>query len=164
MNDSRILRGLTSSSPVLDGELGKIYHDDVTLAERNATIDLVFQPDLLVYLSEVSLEADRTNLQRFRLELLNAENFVQHTIESSSLRVHLDSLPSVQIGGLRLTFLQTTDRRAAKNLRLSIFGCVEKIFVPPSSTTPKPKTTTTTPRPRTTPITAGAFENEIFSS
>ena len=159
MNDSRVLKGLTSSSRLIDGQLGEIYHRDVTFADRNATIDLVFLPQLLVDLAEISIESNRTNLQRFRLELLNNENFVQHTIESSSLRIRLDSLPSVLIGGIRLTFLQTADRKAAKNVRLSIFGCVEKIFVETSSTsstTPRPTTRTTTTTTR--PITPGAFE------
>lgn len=156
MNDSRIIIGLTSSSPLVEGDLGKIYHHDVTFADRNATIDIVFEPNLLVYLNEISIESSRTNVKRFRLQLLNNENSVQHTIESSSMRVHLESLPSVIIAGIRLTFLQTRDRQPASNIRLSIRGCVEKIFVPtPLSTTTPQTITTTRSYPRTTPITPG---------
>lgn len=158
MNNSRLIRGVTSSSRLTDGNLGQIQHQEVSFADQPATIDIAFQPDILVYLSAITINSTTSNLKRFRVELLTGENQVQYTIESSSMSVNLQSLPSTVLAGIRLTLLQTTDDQPARNILLSVQACVEEILTSPattSSTTPA----RTTPRSyaRTTPITPGMF-------
>ena len=157
MNNSHLILGVTSPSRLTVGNLGKIQHQQVSFADQQATIVVVFRPDILLYLSQVTINSTTSNLKRFRLELLTGENLVQYTIESSSMSVNLQSLPSTVLAGIRLTFLRTTDGQPARDILLSVQACVEEIV---TSTTTIPSTTTLAPAtstssPRTTPITPG---------
>ncbi len=163
MNSSNVIIGVTSKSPVTNGNLGNLGRSDqtgVTFSNSQPSIDLVFRSNILIYLSSISIISSTTNLNRFRIELLNNENDIQYRIESSSMTVNLESLPSMALAGIRLTFLQTTDNQPPKDIQLSIQACVEEILTQTFPTTTSPSTTTTTGiPPRTIPITPGkSFE------
>lgn len=165
MNDNRIIVGVTSSSPVSQGELryiGRNNSEGVTFSDLQPSFDLVFRSNLLIYLSTISIISPTTNVKRFRIELLNNEDEAQYQIESSSLTVNFESLPSVVLAGIRFTFLETTDSQPPKNIVVSIRACVEEILIETSpETTPATSTLTTTTGipPVTEPITPGKCLN-----
>lgn len=154
MNNSKIIIGITSPSSITQGNLGSIGRNSITFSDTQPSIDIVFRSNILIYLSSISIISSNTNLNRFRIELLNNENDVQYKIESSSTTINLESLPSIILAGIRLTFLQTNDSQPPKNIRLSIQACVEEILISTPSPTTTPASTTRT-YPKTTPITPG---------
>lgn len=153
MNDSRIIVGVTSSSQLIEGRLGEIGRTGITFSDFSPSIDIVFRSNILIYLNTISILSSTTNLKRFRVELLNNENFVQYKIESSSMTINLESLPSIVLAGIRLTFLQTQDNQPPKDIRLSIDACVKEIFIQTSRSTTAITTTPATVPPSTTPVT-----------
>jgi len=156
MNNSNIIIGVTSKSSVTDGNLGNIGRTGITFSDHQPSMDIIFRSNILIYLSSISILSSNTNLNRFRLELLNNENNVQYKIESSTTTINLESLPSVILAGIRLTFLQTNDHQPPKNILLSIQACIEEILIqtpPPPTTTPV--SITSRIYPQTTPITPG---------
>ncbi len=161
MNSSNIIIGVTSKSTLTNGSLGNLGRSDrngVTFSDIQPSVDLIFRSNILIYLNSISIISSTTNLNRFRIELLNNENYIQYKVESSSMTVNLDSLPSMILAGIRLTFLQTTDNQPPKNILLSIQACVEEILIQTSPTTTPPSTTRRI-YPKTTPITPGkSFE------
>ncbi len=157
MNNSNIILGVTSQSRLTAGNLGEIGQTEqngVTFSDLHPSIDLLFRSNILIYLNSISIISTNTNLNRFRIELLNNENNIQYQIESSSMTVNLESLPAIVLAGIRLTFLQTKDKQPPKNILLSIQACVEEILIttPPTTT---PRLTTQKVYPKTTPITPG---------
>jgi hypothetical protein len=159
MNNSNIIIGITSQSPLTHGNLGqigRIQQNGVTFSDLQPSIDIIFRSNILISLSSISIISPNTNLKRFRIELLNNENTIQYKIESSSMIINLESLPSILLAGIRLTFLETNDHQPPKNILLSIQACVEEIFIqtPPTTT---PALTTKRIYPKTTPITPGKY-------
>jgi len=156
MNSSNIIIGIASQSSLSDGYLGNIGRNTVTFSDLQPSIDIIFRSNILIYLNSISIISSNTNLNRFRIELLNNENTIQYKIESSSMKINLDSLPAIVLAGIRLTFLQTNDHQPPKNILLSIQACIEEILIqtPPTTT---PALTTTRTYPPTTPITPGKY-------
>ena len=150
MKNNRVVAGVTSKFPLTKGTLshiGRNVSDGVTFSDLQPSIDIVFRSNILIYLSTISIISSTTNAKRFQIELLNSEDVAQYQIESSSLTVNFESLPSVVLAGIRITFLETTDGQPPKNIILSIEACIEEILI---ETTPA--TTTTTPAPITSGI------------
>lgn len=158
MNSSNIIIGVTSKSSVVNGNLGNLGRNGVTFSDLQPSIDLIFRSNILIYLNSISIISSTTNLNRFRIELLNNENDIQYKIESSSMTINLESLPSMILAGIRLTFLETTDNQPPKDILLSIQACVEEILIQTTPTTTPASTTRRIP-PKTTPITPGKFTN-----
>ena len=154
MNSSNIILGLTSPNRLISGSLAQIKQAGVSFVDAQPSIDIVFHANLLISLNSISMISSASNLKRMRIELLNNENDVQFTIESSSMVVTLESLPSIVLAGVRLTLLQTTDDQPPRNIVLSIDACVEEIVVTTPATTTLPSTTERV-YPSTTPITPG---------
>ncbi|CAF4035916.1 unnamed protein product [Rotaria sp. Silwood2] len=157
MTNKNIIIGITSESQLTQGNLGEIGHtkqNGVTFANMTPSIDIIFRSNILIYLNSISIISTTTitNLKRFRIELLNNENDIQYKIESSSMTVNLESLPSVVVAGIRLTFLETNDNQPPKNIILSVQACVEKFLITTLATT-TPSLTTRRTLPKTTPIT-----------
>jgi hypothetical protein len=78
------------------------------------------------------------------------------------MMINLESLPSVVIAGIRLTFLQTSDDQPPKNIILSVQACVKEILIKTSPTT-TPASITERIYPKTTPITPGIEINFLFN-
>ena len=145
LNRKDIIKGLITSSRVVKGDLAKLWESSITFEDVQPSIDIVFQPNILIHLSEISINSSMCNLRRFRIELLNDGDNAQYRIESSSMSVNFEALPSVMLAGIRLTFLQpTNDRQPPSNIHLSIRACVEEI-IPPSTTMVSTTATTSTP-------------------
>lgn len=164
MTNKNVIMAITSESQIIRGSLGgigRLNTNGVTFADLNPSIDIIFRPNILIFLDSISITSTITNLQRFRIELLNNENDVQYKIESSSMIVNLQSLPSIVIAGIRITLLQTIDNQPPENITLSVQACVEEILI----TTPLP-TTSPSPTSRTyptmTPITPGIYFNTFY--
>jgi hypothetical protein len=158
MNNSNIIIGITSQSKLTSGNLGdigRIKQNGVTFTDLHPSIDIIFRSNILIYLNSISIISSNTNVNRFRIELLNNENNIQYKIESSSMIINFESLPSIILAGIRLTFLQTNDNQPPKNILLSIQACVEEILIENPPTTTPPVLTTRKIYPKTTPITPG---------
>ncbi|CAM4908393.1 unnamed protein product [Rotaria socialis] len=155
MTNKNIIIGITSQSEISYGNLasiGRTTSGGITFSDLFPFIDIILRPNLLIYIHSISIISKETNLERFRIELLNNENDIQYKIESSSMTVNLDSLPSVVLAGIRITFLETDDNQPPQNITLSIQACVDEILIiTPATTTPLPTTRRT--YPTTTPIT-----------
>ncbi len=156
MNNSNIIIGITSQSSLTHGNLGSIGRNNVTFSDLQPSIDIIFRSNILIYLNSISIISLNTNLNRFRVELLNNENNIQYKIESSSMKINFESLPSIILAGIRLTFLQTNDHQPPKNILLSIQACIEEILIQTLPTT-TPALTTNRIYPQTTPITPGKY-------
>jgi hypothetical protein len=154
MNNSNIIIGLTSNSSLTDGNLGSIGRNSVTFSNIQPSIDIIFRSNILISLSSISIISSNTNLKRFRIELFNCEYDLQYKIESSSMIINFESLPSIILANIRLTFLQTNDNQPPKNILLSIQACVQEILIETSTT---PALTTRRIYPKTTPITPGKY-------
>jgi hypothetical protein len=157
LNDSRIVMGVTSMSQLLNGHLGEIHKKELTFIDQQPSIDIVFNSNNLLYLTHVFINSTSSNLKRFRIQLLNNENDVQYTIESASMLVNLESLPSIVLAGIRLQFIETTDNRPPTNIRLSIQGCAKKIDITAEQTSTTAASTTTRIYPTEIPITPGKY-------
>jgi hypothetical protein len=153
MTSKNVILGITSKSKLTHGTLGDIGRG-ITFSDLKPSVDIVFHSNILIYLNSISINSADTNLKQFRIELLNNENDVQYKIESSSMTINLESLPSVVLAGIRLTFLQTSDNQPPKNIILSIQACVKEILIKTSPTT-TPAPTTKRIYGKTTPITPG---------
>ncbi|CAF2077019.1 unnamed protein product [Rotaria magnacalcarata] len=155
MTNKNIIIGITSQSQINYGNLGSIgrtAYGGITFSDLFPSIDIILRPNLLIYIHSISIISKETNLERFRIELLNNENDIQYKIESPTMTVNLDSLPSVVLAGIRITFLRTDDNQPPKNISLSIQACVDEILIiTPATTRPLPTTSRT--YPTTTPIT-----------
>ncbi|CAF0896589.1 unnamed protein product [Rotaria sordida] len=155
MTNKNIIIGITSQSQLINGNLGEIGQtkfNGVTFSNLTSSIDIIFRSNILIYLNSISIISTTTNLKQFRIELLNNENDIQYKIESSSMTVNLESLPSILLAGIRLTFLQTNDNQPPKNIILSIQACVEEILITTPVTT-APTLTTSRTFPQAPPMT-----------
>lgn len=160
MNNTNIVRGLRSSSKLIDGDLSNIRNNFVTFCDEESSIEIVFYRTFLFRLVEISIDSMMTNVRRFRIELLNTENEIFHRIETNSLSLNFEHLPSVVLSSIRLTFLQpTVDGLPARNIRLSIISCVQEIFL-----LPDPTTTTTTTMSTTTSSSGSSTRTVRFNS
>ena len=157
MKNKRIVADITSSSKLAYGnlsEIGRTKQKGVTFADLSPTIDVIFLPNIRIYLNTISVISNKTNLKRFRIALLDSKNYVQYKGESSSMTVNLESLPGLVLTAIRLTFYETIDNQPPKNIALSIRACAEKILNPTFPTTATSLTIETI-SPRTTPTTPG---------
>lgn len=165
MNNNRVVAGVTTVFPLIKGSLGQIGRngsDGVTFSDLPSSVDIVFRSNILIYLSTISIPSSTTNLKRFLIELLNSEDVAQYRVESTSLTVNFESLPSMVLAGIRITFLETTDDQPAKDIIISIQACVEEILIEPTPTTTTPAPTTSGIPPITEPITPGKSSEVSF--
>ncbi|CAF5171727.1 unnamed protein product, partial [Rotaria magnacalcarata] len=164
MTNKNIIIGITSQSQINYGNLGSIgrtAYGGITFSDLFPSIDIILRPNLLIYIHSISIISKETNLERFRIELLNNENDIQYKIESPTMTVNLDSLPSVVLAGIRITFLRTDDNQPPKNISLSIQACVDEILIiTPATTRPLPTTSRT--YPTTTPITPACVDEILI--
>ena len=160
MKNQNIIRGIISHSLLTHGNLGQIGYSEqngVTFTNLNSSIDIIFRSNMLIYLNTISIISTKTNLQQFRIELLNNEHHSQYTIESSSMTVNLETLPGIVLAGIRLIFHRTNDNQPAKNIVVSIQACIEEILITTTPITPTNLSTTSRINPQTTPITPGRY-------
>ena len=74
MNNSTIIIGVTSKSRLTKGNLGHLGRRDgesVTFSDLQPSVNLIFRTNILIYLNSISIISSTTNVNRFRIELLN---------------------------------------------------------------------------------------------
>ncbi len=123
---------------------------------------IIFKSTIYAEIQSVSLINSLTNVQRFRIDLIDDYKSIVQTIESNE-NLTINGLTEVGIAAIQITYLKTKDNQAPKNIRLAIKGCFG-ILPKPRRTTPPPEiqSTTTTKAPRTTKSNYSRISNNLY--
>ena len=108
------------------------------------TFLIILKSTVYAELQSIALVDSQTNVQRFRVDLIDDYQSIVQTIESNE-NLTIQGLTEVGIAAIRITYLETKDNQPPKNIRLAIRGCFgvlpKRRQTTPAITSKKTKTT-----------------------
>jgi hypothetical protein len=116
---------------------------------------IIFKPTTLVELQSISLVSSKTNVKQFRVDLIDDDKSIVQTLESDT-NLTVRGMTEVGVAAIRITYLETDDQQAPRNIRLSIRGCFV-VLSTKTTTTSVTETTTTAEPPRIKTKVKGLF-------
>ena len=121
-NRAKILRGVSSNTSA------EIFSaNGQSFPATKGSIDIVFKQGIMGNIANVSLVGQTHNVKKYRVTFLNIHG---RTIDERSFERGDDNNAILSIGNvaaLRITFLETTDKKPIVGVKLSIHGCFFKI-------------------------------------
>lgn len=113
------------------------------------TFVILFKRTIAAEIQSIALISPSTNVRRFRVDLIDDYKSIVQTVESNE-NLTATGLTAVGIAALQITYLETKDQQAPKNIRLSVRGCFEILSADRRTTTvgttAEPSTATKSPR------------------
>jgi hypothetical protein len=127
IDSSILIDSIAGTLPVKDTNRLIDYFDEtlsISYDEQRTPIEflLKFKSNVAAEIHAVTLLGRNTNVERFRIELIDNERFIVQTVESNE-NLTVNSLTQVGIAAIRITYMKTNDKQAPRNVRLSIRGC-----------------------------------------
>ena len=115
------------------------------------TFLIIFKRSIAAEIQSISLVSPDSNVQRFRVDLIDDYKSIVQTVDSNE-NLTVTGLTTVGIAALQITYLETKDQQAPRNIRLSVRGCFEilssnrRTTATAISTSTAPSTATQSPR------------------
>lgn len=129
------------------------------------TFLIKFKSNIHAEITSISLISPTTNVEKFQVDLIDDYKSILQTIPSSK-DLTVEGLTEIGIAAIRITYIQTSDNKSPKNIRLSIKGCFgvlpnRRRTTPPMTTASTLSTSTTPASTRTTSRTTQRIQSKI---
>lgn len=133
-NQNKLLQSVSGNE-----SLGIFSPNGLSLNSTTGSIDIAFKPGMTSNIDHISIIGTQHNIKKYRLSFFDINNRI---IDERQLKIDTnESLLIDNVATIRFVFLETTDNKPIKNVKLSIRGCFFQIpnYKPRKSTTIKPK-------------------------
>jgi hypothetical protein len=113
----------------------------ISYTQSSPTFIIVFKTNIYVELKSILITSQQTNVRKYKIDLIDYDQTILQTIIIDTQQNQSKVNFYVPIGALQITYLETTDGQAPRNIILNIDGCFGinlAVTTTPTTTTQRP--------------------------
>jgi hypothetical protein len=120
----KVIAYIAGTNPI-SSSIFDYFNSSTSISYTNSspTFIIVFKTNIYVELKSILITNQQTNVRKYKIVLIDYDQTILQTIIIDTQQNRSNINFDVPVGGLQITYLETTDGQAPRNIILNIDGC-----------------------------------------